>query len=330
MAGTFLAFFALFAEFPAELTKWLTNFDKPYNMVLKTIFSGSKNIARKDTFIMVCIVSDTSTLYSTAEARQAGFAVAPLSVTADGRTWREFDEISSRDFVELVRRGHLPTSSQPAVGEVAELYSRFGGEEVLNITMADGLSGTYASAVAAAELCGEGTRVTVLNSRTLCGPHRYLVENAVAMAREGKTAEEIVEKTEELMDTAKSYLLPADFDFLRRGGRLSPLTAHIGHLAHLAPIMTQTADGRQLTAASVRRGYANAVKYVGNALKERGVGPGWRVYVTHADAPDKAEQAVRLLREVLPGADFVILPLSPVFIAQGGPDCVAIQVIREA
>ena len=278
---------------------------------------------------MVCIVSDTSTLYSTAEARQAGFAVAPLSVTADGRTWREFDEISSREFVELVRQGHLPTSSQPAVGEVAELYGAASGE-VVNITMADGLSGTYASAVAAAELCGEGARVTVLNSRTLCGPHRYLVENAVAMAREGKTAEEIVEKTEELMDTAKSYLLPADFDFLRRGGRLSPLTAHIGHMAHLAPIMTQTADGRQLTAASVRRGYANAVKYVGNALKERGVGPGWRVYVTHADAPDKAEQAVRLLREVLPGADFVILPLSPVFIAQGGPDCVAIQAIRTA
>ena len=329
MAGTFLAFFALFAEFPAELTKWLTNFDKPYNMVLKTIFSGSKNIARKDTFIMVCIVSDTSTLYSTAEARQAGFAVAPLSVTADGRTWREFDEISSREFVELVRQGHLPTSSQPAVGEVAELYGAASGE-VVNITMADGLSGTYASAVAAAELCGEGTRVTVLNSRTLCGPHRYLVENAVAMAREGKTAEEIVEKTEELMDTAKSYLLPADFDFLRRGGRLSPLTAHIGHMAHLAPIMTQTADGRQLTAASVRRGYANAVKYVGKALWERGVGPGWRVYVTHADAEEKAEQAVRLLREALPGADFAVLPLSPVFIAQGGPDCVAIQVIREA
>lgn len=279
---------------------------------------------------MVRIVSDTSTLYSTAEALQAGFAVSPLSVTADGRTWREFDEISSRDFVELVRRGHLPTSSQPAVGQVAELYSRFAGEEVLNITMADGLSGTYASAAAAAELCGGEARVTVLNSRTLCGPHRYLVENAASMAGAGRTLGEIVEKTEELMDTAKSYLLPADFDYLRRGGRLSPLTAHIGHMAHLAPIMTQTADGRQLTAASVRRGYANAVKYVGKALKERGVGEGWRVYVTHADAPDKAEQAVRLLEEALPGADFTVLPLSPAFITQGGPDCVAIQVIRKA
>ena len=279
---------------------------------------------------MVRIVSDTSTLYSTAEAPQAGFAVSPLSVTADGQTWREFDEISARDFVELVRRGHLPTSSQPAVGQVAELYSRFPGEEVLNITMADGLSGTYASAAAAAELCDGGARVTVLNSRTLCGPHRYLVENAAAMAVAGKTLEEIVEKTEELMGTAKSYLLPADFDYLRRGGRLSPLTAHIGHMAHLAPIMTLTADGRQLTAASVRRGYANAVKYVGKALRERGVGPDWRVYVTHADAPDKAEQAVRLLQEALPGANFAVLPLSPAFITQGGPDCVAIQVIREA
>ena len=278
---------------------------------------------------MVRIVSDTSTLYSAAEARAAGFAVSPLSVTAGGRTWREFDEISSRDFVDLVRRGHLPTSSQPAVGEVAELYRSCPEGEVLNITMADGLSGTYAGAVAAAELC-DGDRVTVLNSRTLCGPHRYLVENAVAMAEAGRTLAEIVEKTEALMETAKSYLLPADFDYLRRGGRLSPLTAHIGHMAHLAPIMTQTADGRQLTAASVRRGYANAVKYVGKALRERGVGPGWRVYVTHADAEEKAEQAVRLLREALPGAEFQVLPLSPVFIAQGGPDCVAIQTIREA
>ena len=40
---------------------------------------------------MVHIVSDTSTLYSTAQAREAGFAVAPLSVTIAGKNYREFD-----------------------------------------------------------------------------------------------------------------------------------------------------------------------------------------------------------------------------------------------
>ena len=49
---------------------------------------------------MVRIVSDTSTLYSTRQAREAGFAVSPLSVTIAGNSYREFDEISSEQFVE--------------------------------------------------------------------------------------------------------------------------------------------------------------------------------------------------------------------------------------
>lgn len=102
---------------------------------------------------MVRIISDTSTLYSTTEARQAGFAVSPLSVTIAGNSYREFDEISADAFVALIREGHMPSSSQPAVGDVAALYEAYPEDEILNIAMADGLSGTYASAVAAAGLC---------------------------------------------------------------------------------------------------------------------------------------------------------------------------------
>lgn len=121
---------------------------------------------------MVRIVSDTSTLYSTQQAKDAGFAVSPLSVTIAGKTYREFDEISSEEFVSIIRQGHMPTSSQPAIGEVAALYEQFAGDEILNIAMANGLSGTYQSAQAAADLCEGDVNVTVVNSRTLCGPHR--------------------------------------------------------------------------------------------------------------------------------------------------------------
>ena len=94
---------------------------------------------------MVRIVSDTSTLYSTTQARDAGFAVSPLSVTIAGKTYREFDEISSQEFVDIINQGHMPTSSQPAIGEVTALYEEFQAEQILNIAMADGLSGTYKS-----------------------------------------------------------------------------------------------------------------------------------------------------------------------------------------
>ena len=277
---------------------------------------------------MVRIVSDTSTLYSTAQAEAAGFSVSPLSVTIAGKSYREFDEISAEEFVAIIRQGHMPTSSQPAIGEVEDLCNRYDGEEILNVAMAAGLSGTYNSAVAAAELCGHPENVSVVNTRTLCGPHRHLVEKAVQWAKEGDTREKIVEKLNKLMDTAKSYLVPADFDYLRRGGRLSPLVSHVGKMAGLTPVMTQTDDGERLTVASIKRGYAHGVKYIVKELVKAGVGKNWQVQISHADARDKAEQALKALKEAMPEAEYHIYPLSPAFITQGGPGCVAVQYIR--
>lgn len=54
---------------------------------------------------MIRIIADTSTLYSSALARDAGFAISPLSVTIDGSSYREFDEISSEQFVDIIRQG---------------------------------------------------------------------------------------------------------------------------------------------------------------------------------------------------------------------------------
>lgn len=99
---------------------------------------------------MVRIISDTSTLYSTAQAREAGFDVSPLSVTIAGKGYREFDEISSEAFVAIIREGNMPTSSQPAIGEVTALYEKYAGDQMINVCMADGLSGTWKSAAAAA------------------------------------------------------------------------------------------------------------------------------------------------------------------------------------
>ena len=278
---------------------------------------------------MVRIVSDSSTLYSPTQAREAGFAVSPLSVTIAGNTYREFEEISSRQFVEIIHQGHMPTSSQPAIGEVTGLYEEFAGEPILNIAMADGLSGTYRSAVAAAELCDNAGDITVINTRTLCGPHRHMVQTALAMAKAGADKDSILAWLNSRMDSAKSYLIPADFDYLRRGGRLSPLVSQVGKMVGLAPIMTQTDDGCRLTVASIRRGYNAAVKYVAEALQKKGIGEGWRVYIAHAAEADKVELTLKVLTQALPGANIQVVDLSPAFITQGGPGCLAIQYVLD-
>ena len=278
---------------------------------------------------MLRIVSDTSTLYSSQQAEAAGFAVAPLSVTIAGKSYKEFDEITAEEFVSIIHQGHMPTSSQPAVGEVAAVYERYPEDEILNIAMADGLSGTYNGAVAAAGMCDEsGERITVINTGTLCGPHRFMVERAVEMAKAGCSKAEVVARVEEMMTTHKSYLMPADFDYLRRGGRLSPLVSYVGKAIKLVPMLTQTEDGRQLTMAGVRRSFKQAIQSVAGALAERGVDKSWYIYISHAAVPEQAELAKDILLEKFPGAHIEIHPLSPAFITQGGPGCVAVQVVK--
>ena len=278
---------------------------------------------------MIRIVSDTSTMYSTLQAKEAGFYVSPLSVTIAGKSYREFDEMDSKTFVDLVRQGNMPSSSQPSIGDVMELYEQFPDDEIINIAMADGLSGTYASASSAAESSENRERITVLNTRTLCGPHRYLVEQAAKMAQNGAEKEEILSWLQKRIDSAKSYLMPNDFDFLRRGGRLSPLVSYVGKTIKLAPVMTQSDDGCKLTAAGVKRSFKQAIQFVAESLVRKGVGKGWKVYITHADAPELAEQAVEIVKKAIPDASYEVLLLSPAFITQGGPNCVAVQVVEE-
>ena len=156
-----------------------------------------------------------------------------------------------------------------------------------------------------------------------------MVEQAVKLASGGASVEEIRTWLEQKMDSAKSFLVPADFDYLRRGGRLSPLVSYVGKAANLTPIMTQTEDGCRLTIAGIRRGFPHAVKFIGEQLKKAGVGKGYRVYISHADAMPNAKLAMEKLQAVMPEAIFEILPLSPAFITQGGPECVAVQYIAE-
>ena len=277
---------------------------------------------------MVRIVADTSTMYSTEAARAAGFDVAPLAVTIAGKTYKELDEIQLEEFVSIIGQGHMPVSSQPALGDVIAMYERCGDDEVLNISMADGLSGTYSTAVAAAQNV-ENSKIEVIDTGTLCGPHRYMVEAAAKMARAGATLQQIKDKVHALMETDLSFLIPSDFDYLRRGGRLSPLVSLVGKTIKLAPVLTQSKDGRQLVMSTVSRSFKLGIKHVIKELKEWGVEQGWRIYVVHSAAAGLAEAARAQLQEAFEHATLEILPLTPVFTTQGGPGCVAIQVVKE-
>lgn len=134
---------------------------------------------------MVQIVTDSSVLYTEEEAKAAGFDVIPLCVSVGDMDGRDL-QIDMEEFYGRIGKGEIPRSSQPPIGDVVEVYEKYQDADVLNICVADGLSGTYHGALSARDMVENRDRITVFNSRTLCGPHRYMVEKAQKMKEEGK------------------------------------------------------------------------------------------------------------------------------------------------
>mgnify|MGYP003291489509 CR=1 FL=1 len=277
---------------------------------------------------MVQIVTDSSTLFTVEEAREMGVDLTPLCVSIGDLEGRDI-QIDMDEFYKRISMGQVPTSSQPPIGEVVEMYERYPDAEIINIAIADGLSGTYQSACSAKEMVKHIDNITVFNTKTLCGPQRYMVLKAQQMKEEGKTAQEIMEWLEASIQKTESFLIPQDFGFLRRGGRLTPVAAALGSALKLKPIMTLTENGDKLDIFSIKRTMKSAVGAVISHLQKRDLDDRHILYISHANAPEDAENVRALLAEAFPKLELEILELGAVFVTQGGPKCVAIQYIEK-
>lgn len=277
---------------------------------------------------MVRIITDSSTLYTVEEGKKMGVDILPLCVTVGDMEGRDC-HMDMDAFYGEIAKGNNPSSSQPPVGEVMEAYEKYPEDEIINIAMADGLSGTYQSACGAKVSVDNADNITVVNTETLCGPHRYMLEKAVQMRDEGKTAKEIIEWLEYAKAHQKSFLIPQDFDFLRRGGRLTPMAATFASVLKLRAIMTQTPDGCRLDKFGMKRSMKLALKAVVDYLEEVKVDERHIIYVSHARAEEDANKAIAMLKERFPGVEIQLLELGSAFVTQGGPQCVAIQYIEK-
>ena len=277
---------------------------------------------------MVRIITDSSTLFTDEDAREMGIDVLPLCVSIGDMDGRDL-HIDMADFYKRIAEGGIPRSSQPPIGEVIEAYEKYPEDDIINIAMADGLSGTYQAACGAKETVDNKENITVINTKTLCGPHRYMVKKAWEMKKDGKTAKEIIAWLEEVREKQESFLIPQDFGFLRRGGRLTPMAATFASTLKLKPIMTQTLDGCRLDKYAIKRNMKQAVGAVIERMKKKGVDARYKIYVSHADTLEDAKKVMEQLKEHFAEVEMEMLDLGAAFVTQGGPKCVAIQYIEK-
>ncbi len=276
---------------------------------------------------MVKIVTDSSIMLTIEEGKSEDIAIVPLCVSIGGVSYREYEEISADQFMWHIDNGAIPSSSSPTLLDLKEAYDSTD-DEILHICMADGLSSSYDSASSYATSPEYVQRVQVINSRTLCMPQQHIVFRARDLAREGKTIPEIVDGIREMIDSAASFLIPEDFDYLRRGGRLSAAAAGIMSILKTVPVLVQSVDGRKLEKLTISRKFDKAIHAVMVALESRGVDLSHRIDVSHAHNKKKAERAIELLRERFPAIEIGLHELGPAFITQGGPKCISIQSVR--
>lgn len=268
------------------------------------------------------IITDTGSLMSQAQALELGIELLPLQVAILGKNYRDYFELKSADFVEMVKKA-IPNSSQPAIGDVMEVYERT--KNALHITMTKGLSATYDSALGILNsMYTEG--ITLFNSKTLAGTQKYLVELAASLSKD-KTVEEIVERMNKCLSSCQSFLMPTDFDYLKRGGRITTLAATLGGFLKLKPIVMHVEGSERLEKFGSGRTWTNAIDQIIDRMIENGVSYTHKIYISHAFKLEVAELAFKRIKERIQNIEVDILELSPVMITQGGPGCVAIQYI---
>lgn len=126
------------------------------------------------------IVTDSGTdlNFTPEQAAEFNVHIVPLHVTLDEKSFREGVDIQPQDFYQLLAEtDSLPITSQPSAGEFADLYRRLATKDpdILSIHMTSGLSGTYNSALAGAEMVPEAN-VTHVDTKTLSAAAGWQVE----------------------------------------------------------------------------------------------------------------------------------------------------------
>ena len=193
---------------------------------------------RKKGFVMsVRIITDSASDMTPAE--HPALRVLPLSVTFGTDVYMDGVDIDHQRFYEmLVERDELPKTGQvnPYAFSQAIAEAREAGDEAVIITVGAKLSGTNQSArTARAE--APGGDVFVVDSNNVTLGERVLVEYALRLVDEGRSAAQIAAAVEAVRDRVVVIGLLETLEYLVRGGRLSAAAGAVGTLLNVKPVV---------------------------------------------------------------------------------------------
>jgi len=271
------------------------------------------------------VVLDSTADFPDAPERFPGWRVVPLYVNLGGRSYRDYVDLGPDElYARRASAATPPTTSQPTPGDFLAVYEELAGryERILSLQLSSTLSGTYASAVTAAEQLGDAVRV--FDTRTVSAAIAVLALAVQRRLERGTTEKEI----DALVDRFRrdhGLLFTVDtLEFLARGGRIGRAAAFAGTLLSVKPVL-ELDDGEVVPVKRVRGSQKALEELVARLTAESVDRPALRVALAHAAAPERLAALERLVQEARPQATIeVTTTVGAVLGVHAGPGAVGL------
>lgn len=236
------------------------------------------------------------------------YASVPLRIITDYKEYTDNDALDVALMVqELLNYKGKSGTSCPNVADWLDAFS--GADEVLCFTITSNLSGAYASAMEAKkeyEQTNPEAKIYVVDSLSVGGETRLLMEKAVELLNEGKVFEEVCAEIEEYKKTTHLIFALESMKNLVNNGRVDRLSALAAGLLGIRAIGQASAMGT-LEMLKKARGKKQALQTIFELIQERGF-RGGKLRIAHCENEAAAQELAAMVKKRYPLADIEIRP----------------------
>lgn len=259
-------------------------------------------------------------------AEKIGVAVIPMDFTMSGKVYTHYIDAREMDFHTFYQRtksGELSVTSQ-INGITYQQYFEpelKAGRDVLYIAFSSELSGTYqASKIIADELMQRypGRKVICIDSKCASVGEGMLVYAAAKKKEDGIGMEELVTWVEKYRDHACHWFTVDDLNHLKRGGRVSTVTAVVGTALGIKPVLHVDVNGDLIPVGNVR-GRKKSLDFLVEQMEKNYIeSENQTIFIGHGDDMEAAEYIKSIVQEKYPNKEIVITDMGPIIGAHTG------------
>jgi DegV family protein with EDD domain len=251
--------------------------------------------------------------------------IVPLTVHFGDEEYKDWYDLTPAEFyAKLTTSSHTPTTSQVPPQRFVEEYEKelIKGNSILSIHLSSKVSGTYQAAVTAKNML-ESSNIEVVDSKGMSIGFGLIVLEAAKMLKQGLGIKETADRVRAICDKQQYYFSVDTLEYLKRGGRLSPMKAMIGTILNMKPILC-VKDGAVEPLDKVR-GRKKVFARLIELSKEAGVDfSSQSIAVAHACVPDVAAEFANEVKKELNPKEILIAEIGSVIGTHAGPGAIGI------